>query len=111
RKLELVVVDAPEAKEQEVLHVVLVEAPRDPRALSWDAGERALYVARLEVDEWHGLHRRVANARRHDVIAPIAHAIEQPTDVLGDEVTFERPRRIRIPDGRREVRDVAVHHA
>src|SRR5262249_36121873 len=89
RELQFVLVDAAEAEEQKVLHVVLVEAPRNAWALAGDARERAPHVAGLEVDERYGLHRCIVNARCHDVVATSAHVIEQTAYVLGDEIALE----------------------
>ena len=49
--------------------------------------------------------------RPHGVVAVLVHVAEHPAEVLAHQPDLQRPRRVRVADRHREVRDAAEHHA
>ena len=109
-ELEDAVLEAAEPEVEHVEGVVLVESPRPICALLGQMLDRPLDVPAREID--HGLRLlRWVGLRRDDGVSLSVHKGEQPTHPLSREVGFEGPRGIRVPEGREQVGDVAVHDA
>ena len=100
-----------EAQAQKVERVVLVELPRPLGALLGLLGERALDVARGEIHPRLLGQGGIAVARRALAVAAAVHVIDQPADILADQVGLERPRGVGVAEHRGEVGHVRVHHA
>ena len=111
RELHALVLELAPPDHQDVARVVLVHPPRRPVALLRELVDRPQHVARHEVDERHDLHRWVRPSRRDLVVAVLVHVVEEAAHVLADQVALQRPRRVRVAERDREVRDPAEHHA
>src|SRR6204780_4958952 len=109
--LERAVIDRAEAQGDDVEGVVLVHPPGLLRPLLRQQVFRSLDVARGEGQRRLVRHRRVAPARGTDRVAAAIHVVEEPAEVIVDQIGFEGPGGVRIAENRRQIRDVAEHHA
>src|SRR5689334_12091261 len=90
-ELQHAVLEAAEAQVQQVARVVLVQLPRHLRAGLREGVDRALHVARGEIDDRLLGHARVVAPRRALTVAVAVHVVDQPAGVLRDEVALQRP--------------------
>jgi hypothetical protein len=112
RRFELhrAVVDATEPKHRQILHVVwwTRHGVFDRcRGRVWSVAQ---HVAGIEVG--CGLRRElgVVHAWGALRVAVLVHVFQEPADVLDREVALQCPERVRVAEGGRKVRDIAVHH-
>src|ERR1700685_4053467 len=110
-ELERAVIDRAEAQGDDVEGVVLVHPPGLLRPLLRQQVFRSLDVARGEGQRRLVRHRRVAPPRGADRVAVAIHVVEEPAEVIVDQIGFEGPGGVRIAENRRQIRDVAEHHA
>ena len=87
-----------------------MQPPGFSGALLWQQVAGALHVARGEAEKGLRWHRRVA-PRHCAAVAVALHVAQQPADVAGGQVGLQRPRRIGVAEGERQIGHVAEHHA
>src|SRR5690606_3989224 len=64
-----------------------------------------------EVDQWFVGVSWPTVRRGHHVEALLLHVVQHPTDVLGDQLTLQSPRRVGVADTEREVGHTVEHGA
>jgi len=78
------------AEREEIERVVLVQAPRALGALLRELLDRALNVARAEINQRELFHRRIVSTRTARRELLLVHVRQQATHVLAREIAFQR---------------------
>ena len=96
---------------EHVAEITHAEPPGGPRAGPRQLIDGAEHVSRREVEQRLLGDARIFVDRDAHAVATGIHVREQPADVLAHQVRLQRPRRVGVADGEREVRHAAQHHA
>src|SRR5947208_14934975 len=94
-----------------VVGIAHAQPPRGARAGPREVVDGAEHVASLEVEQRLRGDGRVVVDRHARVVAAAVHVPEQPAGEIAHQVRLERPGRVGVADGEREVRYAAQHHA
>ncbi len=107
--MQVLVVHAAGAEHFGVGVVVDGHEPREAVALARKLVDRALHVARAEVQQWPRGHRGIADLGAADVEASGVHVGQDAAEVLAQEADLERPRGARVANRDAEVGHAAEH--
>src|SRR3954468_21466054 len=105
------VIHSAQPQRRQIERIVLVQPPRLPRPLLWEDGSCPLDIARGQADRGFLYDGRIATAWHAPHIPLRVQVVHKTVDVLCRELTLQRPRRVRVAEGNRQVWDIAEHHA